>query len=181
MYAILKEDDLMMTSTSLLLLLVAISSCEFAAAIRFKQVPSVKAFWSSNKCYNDLLDIKSVDISPCGEAEKGCGVVRGKKTTLTIKFKTKDVQALPTDKLKMQICGWKLLYCFSLPMTDDSACTKERGLDCPLKNNKDYEFTITLPISKYYPLMKVQTEIRLYQDNKYLTCLVFPLQITKDL
>ncbi|KAK3093275.1 hypothetical protein FSP39_013549 [Pinctada imbricata] len=126
-------------------------------------------------CGSKGSKVKDVEVSNCKTGP--CLLPRGTNATFKVSFTSGSAEAA-TTKLTSVVHGILAGIPVPFPLKDPDGC-KGKGLECPLKNNKDYTFVSSIPVLKSYPQVKLVVKWELQDSNKNdVFCIELPVQLT---
>nr|AXS78216.1 Niemann-Pick type C2 protein c [Adelphocoris lineolatus] len=131
------------------------------AEVNFEDCGSLHGEFSSLKLTG--CDPSSMDV---------CPLKRGKNVTIEVNFLTKE----EVTKVDVQVHGHIVVSVpFILP--NPNGCV-DSGLTCPLANNTQNTYVLTLPIKMVYPKLKVDIKLELEDQNgEDIICVMIPAKI----
>merc|ERR1712050_20225 len=91
--------------------------------------------------------INYVDISPCRRSP--CKLAQGQNYTAVINFTPHE----DSNTLVNKVCGKLGPTCINFPLPGADLCSN--GITCPIQAGVEQSVTVTLPILKVYPKIKI--------------------------
>ncbi|XP_062614730.1 NPC intracellular cholesterol transporter 2-like [Saccostrea cucullata] len=118
-------------------------------------------------------DIKTVDITPC--KEQPCKFYHGMNVTVSVTF----LSVKSSVGLTAEIYGILAGVPVKFNMPNSNGC-RSSNITCPIKNGDQYTYSGVFNVLKTYPNIRltVQWDLKA-DDNSYLFCFVFPMEIDK--
>nr|XP_022331852.1 epididymal secretory protein E1-like [Crassostrea virginica] len=140
------------------LVLVGVLATCFCEPINFK------------KC-DGTPDIKSVDITPC--KVQPCKFHHGMNVTVSVTF----IAAKNSVGLTAEIYGILAGIPVKFQMPNPNGCSSS-NITCPIKSGDQYTYSGLFNVLPTYPNIRLTVKWDLKaDDNSYLFCFVFPMEI----
>jgi len=111
------------------------------------------------------IKVISAKMDPCNS--NPCKLLLGKQTKLTLKLKPQQEESSLTDACKGKVGIW---WNFDLP--HDDTCVRDDL--CPLQANEVVTYEYSIPVSQYYPSLRVPIKWMLKRpDESNALCIIF--------
>ncbi|XP_032521091.2 NPC intracellular cholesterol transporter 2-like [Danaus plexippus] len=156
-------------------LTVAILLAVSIIAARGDETPSEQC---SGQNYEDLRE--RIQVQPCGMLR--CKLRKGTNTTVVFKFKPDHEIKQLTNDVYAVIAGLPLPF---VGVAGVSACAQIKYADsgepapCPLAADKEYIYTNSFHIEKFYPQVPLRVHWGLNDGNTDIMCFEIPAVIAK--
>jgi len=142
-----------------LLLLLAIASSVLATEVR--------------KCESGPSPTK-VEITGCDQPP--CKLIKGQSTELNVQFTSTKSTKILKPKVTTKALGLTIPY--QLPGDQADACNHLFGSQCPIDENEDINYQLTMPILKIYPSVNLEIQLEMLdEDNSSQFCFIADCQV----
>ncbi|KAF6214216.1 hypothetical protein GE061_008955 [Apolygus lucorum] len=127
-------------------------------------------FEDCGSLHGEFSSLKLTDCDPSEMDE--CPLKRGKNVTIDLTFTTKE----EVTAVSVEVHG-KIVVPIPFILPNPDGC-KDSGLTCPLANNTQHTYTLTLPIKNIYPRINVNIKLELKdQKQEDVICVLIPARI----
>ena len=147
-----------MTETTAIKLISLLSVLQIASAVHIKFLDC-----------GSKATINYVDISPCRRSP--CKLAQGQNYTAVINFTPHE----DSNTLVNKVCGKLGPTCINFPLPGADLCSN--GITCPIQAGVEQSVTVTLPILKVYPKIKITAKWEIKGDNDDVVCFMMPIKI----